>query len=93
MLQFNPKKRISVDGALEHPFYKVAAQPRCLDFTFVSCMTHEDNLYSNYSLIQDIRKKKHEIVCDEKFDFSFESKLKTEADLKAEFREEAKYWN
>ncbi len=62
MLQFNPKKRISVDEALEHPFYK------------------------------DIRKKKHEITCDKKFDFSFENKLKTEEDLKREFEEEAKYW-
>eukprot|EP00468_Gymnochlora_sp_CCMP2014_P008000 CAMPEP_0167753624 /NCGR_PEP_ID=MMETSP0110_2-20121227/7819_1 /TAXON_ID=629695 /ORGANISM="Gymnochlora sp., Strain CCMP2014" /LENGTH=405 /DNA_ID=CAMNT_0007639415 /DNA_START=833 /DNA_END=2050 /DNA_ORIENTATION=- len=63
MLQFNPHKRISVDKALEHPFYT------------------------------DIRKKRTEIVCSEKFDFSFEKNLKNRADLKREFLLEAKYWD
>eukprot|EP00466_Bigelowiella_natans_P019916 jgi/Bigna1/92219/estExt_fgenesh1_pm.C_80003 len=47
MLQFNPHKRISVDEALDHPFYRGG-----------------------------IRKPAHEIVCEEKFDFSFEKKLR-----------------
>mmetsp|Transcript_10456 Transcript_10456/g.25544 ORF Transcript_10456/g.25544 Transcript_10456/m.25544 type:complete len:402 (-) Transcript_10456:218-1423(-) len=63
MLEFNPHKRISVDEALEHPFYK------------------------------DIRKKKHEWVCDKKFDFTFEKRLKKIEDLKAEFRAEAKFYD
>mmetsp|Transcript_27576 Transcript_27576/g.48739 ORF Transcript_27576/g.48739 Transcript_27576/m.48739 type:complete len:402 (+) Transcript_27576:300-1505(+) len=63
MLQFNPHKRISVDDALEHPFYK------------------------------DIRKKKHEILCESKFDFSFEKRLRGTEDLKREFIAEAKCWD
>uniref|UniRef100_A0A7S2TF98 Protein kinase domain-containing protein n=1 Tax=Lotharella oceanica TaxID=641309 RepID=A0A7S2TF98_9EUKA len=63
MLEFNPQKRISVDQALEHKFYK------------------------------DIRKIKHEITCDKKFDFSFEKALKGPEDLKREFIAEAKCWD
>jgi len=61
MLQFNPHKRISVDEALDHPFYRGG-----------------------------IRKPAHEIVCEEKFDFSFEKKLRSHEDLKREFLLEAK---
>mmetsp|Transcript_9598 Transcript_9598/g.13415 ORF Transcript_9598/g.13415 Transcript_9598/m.13415 type:complete len:401 (+) Transcript_9598:121-1323(+) len=62
MLQFNPEKRISVDEALDHPFYK------------------------------EIKKAKHEMKCDQKFDFSFEKRLKSTEDLKREFIAEAKHY-
>mmetsp|Transcript_27899 Transcript_27899/g.44397 ORF Transcript_27899/g.44397 Transcript_27899/m.44397 type:complete len:388 (-) Transcript_27899:327-1490(-) len=63
MLQFNPHKRISVNQALEHPFFK------------------------------DVRKPKTELVCNTKFDFSFEEKMKGRDDLVREFVAEAKLWD
>ncbi|GAB5360810.1 hypothetical protein AAMO2058_000659100 [Amorphochlora amoebiformis] len=47
----------------------------------------------NHRFYAEIRKKKNEIVCDKKFDFSFEKSLKGPEDLKREFRIEAKFWD